>query len=68
MLYCWYLKLSKNKIVEFQISRWNGSKYFDASVWRRDSNHDHKGLEITLTLFKTEFRIDFYDTRHKEHY
>ena len=68
MINCWYFKISKNKGIEFQISRWHDSKYFDASIWHRDSSCDHKGLELTLTLFRIEFRVDFYDHRHREHY
>lgn len=68
MINCWYFPLSKNKGIEFQISRWPQAKLFDCSFWYRNSKMDHKGVEVTITLFRYEFRIDFYDTRHTEDY
>ena len=58
---------SHNKVLEFQLSRWGSSKIFDSSCWKRKKGKfDHHGLEITVTLFWHELRVDFYDRRHKE--
>lgn len=60
---CKSFKLSAHKYLELQFSRWSCAKMFDWSFWHR-VKEDHPGVEVTLTLFWHEFRVDFYDHRH----
>lgn len=65
--HCKYFSLSKYKGIEFQLSRWEDSPMFDFTIWiRRKGKTDHHGVEVCLTLFHHEFRVDFYDGRHVE--
>lgn len=56
------------KAVEVQVSRWENAPFFSApSLWhRKKGTDDHHGVEISVTFWWHEFRIDFYDRRHKE--
>jgi len=63
---CWNLQVWRNKSIEFQVSRWRESKRFDFSLWRRRRT-DHAGIELCVTVFGIEFRVDFYDHRHWDH-
>lgn len=60
---CKAVQISTNKVIEFQLSRWAESDCFGFSWWGR-KKQDHPGLEVCLTLFYHEFRVDFYDWRH----
>ena len=62
---CKAILLSKNKAVEFQLSRWKDSPLFGFKANLR-RKQDHPGLEVCITLFYHEFRVDFYDGRHWE--
>ena len=63
---CYFLKLSKNKGIELQISRWKDSKFNFEFVYR-DKTQDHKGFDVVITLWY-EFRLAFYDFRHRNLY
>jgi hypothetical protein len=60
--------LSKNKILELQLTKWPESPIFKLEYYIRGSNQDHKGIMVTIVLFRLTLDIDLYDIRHKEHY
>jgi hypothetical protein len=59
------LRLTRHKSVEFQISRWDDVDPFGFELNRR-RDCDHPGVEVCLTLFRRELRVDYYDHRHRE--
>lgn len=58
-----YFTLSKNKTLEFQLSRWEESPLF-GFTWSLRRKVDHPGFSIYLTLFGYEFSVEYYDVRH----
>lgn len=59
------LRLAQYKSVEFQLSRWDDADPFGFELNRR-RDCDHPGVELCVTLFGRELRIDYYDHRHRE--
>ncbi len=64
MIACNYWQISKYKVIEIQLSRWPDARLFDVELIVM--RHDHKGFDLAVTLFRYEFRLAFYDTRHAE--
>lgn len=58
-----HFSITKNKNLDFQLSRWKYSPKFDIDLWIRRAQ-DHGGVDFNLILFGYEFNITFYDTRH----
>jgi hypothetical protein len=64
--HCKALRLSKNKYVEFQISRWQDAKFFEVESRVRGKGEDHSGFTFSFTMFYHEFCFSFYDRRHAD--
>ena len=61
-----YFELKKNKIVEFQIGRWESAQFINWEFYTTSREQDHAGFYASITLFYHELSIHFYDTRHAE--
>lgn len=58
-------RITKNKSVEIQISRWNNlTNLIDIQFNIEPSGHDHAGADFNVTLLHFYFMIHLYDTRH----
>ena len=69
MIWCTRFNIQKNKTLEFQVSRWPNAPIFDFEFDKTNAGErDHHGVELAVTLFKQEFRVHFYDCRHKEEF
>lgn len=56
-------RITKNKSVEIQISRWNNlTNLIDIQFNIEPSGHDHAGADFNVTLLHFYFMIHLYDT------
>jgi|APSaa5957512576_1039674.scaffolds.fasta_scaffold01691_14 hypothetical protein len=57
------LNLTKNKSIEVEWDHSEWVEWFYLSVGTRSG--DHRGFEFSVSLFKANFSIKFYDHRHR---
>jgi len=63
--FCDEWKVSKNKSIEVQISKWNTRTYTIFGINSRLSfKEDHAGFKFELELFDRSLIFNFYDHRH----
>ena len=60
-------KITKNKVLEFQLTWFGNSNTisFDINVWWQYKG-DHKGFNIEITIVKLLIAVFFYDRRHED--
>ena len=58
-------RITKNKSIEIQISRWNNlTNLIDIQFNIEPSGHDHAGADFNVTLLHFYAMIHLYDRRH----
>jgi hypothetical protein len=60
----WEPKLSRNKAMNFQISRFDSYYLFDFALDIQFDGQDHAGPSLDIWILGFGFNWSFYDTRH----
>ena len=60
-------KITKNKCLEVQLSKWPPHTIFAIKLDTCWTGHDHAGIKFDIEVFGYFFHIGFYDCRHWDH-
>ena len=61
-------KLFGHKNLSLQIRKPDLKSFISFGFSVRDQTQDHKGFDVDFSLLGCGFILDFYDSRHVEHY
>ena len=61
---CWEKRITTNKCLEIQLSKWSKSRIFEISLDTCWIGQDHGGIRFDIELLGYFFNIGFFDHRH----